>query len=168
MHAAVIVERGGGLDIRAVIIIPGILRLLVQMRIAHAAESGYGAVLSQRPGGVLRGAGHHLADIPVDVAHGFVDRAVIVEVRVIGHDAAGHTVGKLMGQDIKTLRKVVDAAGEEWQRLSVLPACSAKQSGCRPPDKSAHTKSLSNQMHGRNNVLRQQLDYIIRRREIQP
>ena len=112
VHAALVVEHGGRAHAGHVVQIPGELRLLIAMGLAHAAELGLGLV-AQLPAGVLRALHQHLTGLALDVAHGLVDGAIVVHVGVVGHHGAGHAVGELVGQHVQALGQVVALAGQE-------------------------------------------------------
>ena len=102
MDAALIVQRGGRLDVGHIVYVPGKLRLVAAVRLIHAADI-HEAPVADHPGGILPALHQHLAGLALYVAHGLVDGAKIVHIGAIGHDRVGHAVGKLMGQHIQAL-----------------------------------------------------------------
>ena len=95
-----IIDAGRSLYVSMVIDIPAEFRLLQQMRIAHTADD-CGTAFTHKPFGFI--TVHHLAELALYITHGFIDSAVIVNVRIISSGGTGHAVRRLMSDDINAL-----------------------------------------------------------------
>ena len=105
MHAAAVVEIRRRLYLRHIINVPGILRLMIIPRAAHAADDL--DILSEKPFRILIRIIHPFTDISLDIADRLIDRAIVVHVGVIGHNGACHTVCEFMSEHVQALTEFI-------------------------------------------------------------
>ena len=120
MDAASVISLCGRFHVRYVIKVPAEFRLIVKTRFFQTADRRF-ALVPDQPGNIFFSIRHHFTDLPLNVAHTFIDRAEIIQIRIVCHHRIRNTMRELMRNHIQTLGKIIRVTGKEQGPAQIIP-----------------------------------------------